>query len=145
VHYDTEDGPAGNRSGRAGDGEERPRALRRPAERTARRAADSAEEPSGPPITERISDWVTSLTGSRPEPQNGHTTEAEQAQPAAARSDRPRHGRTSEPAAAARTRRRTDSRATADRESASWMLRVAAIGLLALLMLALVVIVLTLL
>jgi ferric-dicitrate binding protein FerR (iron transport regulator) len=106
---------------------------------------DGDEEPAGAPITGRISEWVTSLTGSRPEPQNGHATEVEKAAPAAARADRARAPRTPEPAAAARTRRRADSRAAVERERPSWLLRAAAIGLLALLMLALVVIVLSLL
>jgi hypothetical protein len=48
--------------------------------------------------------------------------------------------RTSDAGAAARTRRRTDSRSGVEKESPSWVLRAAAVGLLALLMLALVVI-----
>jgi hypothetical protein len=116
---------------------------RRPAERTARRAADADEDAGAPPITERISEWVTSLTGSRSEPQNGHAAEPVKGPPTAARSDRPRVPRTSEAGTAARTRRRSDSRSAVERASPSWILRVAAVGLLALLMLALVVIVLS--
>ena len=63
----------------AGDTDAEPprRAARRPAERTARRPDDTAEssaaQPSGPPLGARITDWLASLTGSRTEPQNGHT------------------------------------------------------------------------
>jgi len=84
---------------------------------------------------------MTSVTGSlgqRAEPQNGrkdpprtNTRRATPARPAAQ--------------AAAATRRRTDRRSPADARKASWAMRVAAIGLLALLMIALIVIVLSLL
>ena len=142
----TEDTPAVSRFGRAGEGEQRPRAVRRPAERTARRAADSEPEPPGPPLGERISEWMSSLTGSRPEPQNGQPAEpVKDSPPTAARTDRPRVPRTSEAGTAARTRRRADRRTVVEKESPSWILRAAAVGLLALLMLALVVIVLSLL
>jgi hypothetical protein len=133
---ETDDPPAEGRFGR------------RPAERTARRAPDAdGEEPSAaPPLGERISDWVASLTGSRSEPQNGHAEAmAVKATPAAARIDRSRVPRTSEAGSAARTRRRSERRTPAERESPSWVLRAAAVGLLALLMVALVVIVLSLL
>jgi hypothetical protein len=89
-----------------------------------------------PPITERISGWVTSLTGSSDEPQNGHAAKSKEPPVAA----RPRTPRSTD---AARTRRRSDSRATAERDSPSWVLRAAAVMLLALLMLALVVIVMS--
>ena len=131
-----------------------PRGARRPAERTGRRAQ---AEPSGPPLGERISDWVTSLTGSRSEEaQNGRADEAKPAvPPTAARSgvsrpERTRPARRTEPraaqaAGAARSTRRTADRRRADQDHPSWILRGAAIGLLALLMVALLVIVFSLL
>jgi len=81
-----------------------------------------------------------SLTGSRSEPQNGHAAETvKDVPPTAARTDRPRVPRTSEAGTAARARRRSD-RTAVETASPSWILRAAAVGLLALLMLALVVI-----
>jgi cell division septation protein DedD len=104
------------------------------------------QEPSGPPLGERISDWVTSITGSRSEPQNGHAAPPKPADgpPTAARKDRPRTPRASAAAGAAGPRRRPDRRPTAASDQRSWVLRAAAVMLLGLLMLALVVIVLSL-
>jgi hypothetical protein len=120
-----------------------PRRTRRPAERTARRSGGTTEpaaaEPSGPPLGERLSDWVSSLTGSRPESQNGGVdAKPEKTRPPAGRTERARAAQAS--GAAARTRRRSASA----HDGPSWPLRVVAIGLLALLMVALVVIVLSL-
>ena len=135
---------AASRFGRAPEDEQRPRSARRPAERTARRA-DTEPDPPSAPLGERISEWMSSLTGSRSEPQNGHAAEPQavvDGPPTAARTDRPRVPRTTEAGTAARTRR-ADRRTTVEKESPSWILRAAAVGLLALLMLALVVIVLS--
>jgi predicted nucleic acid-binding Zn-ribbon protein len=124
-----------------------PRRTRRPAERTARRSGAtpeaSAAASSGPPLGERISDWVASLTGSRAEAQNGGA-ETEPAR----RTPRPTGQRTRAAQAggtAVRTRQRTDRRRRGADDGPSWPLRVAAVGLLALLMVALVVILLSLL
>ena len=150
---DTEEAPAGSRFGRAGDDDPNSpprRAARRPAERTARRTDTTTAEPTAPPLGERISEWVGALTGSRDEPQNGSTTEPRKpadAPPTAARSGAARTDRIRSAqgvSAAARTRRRSDQRSAANR-GPSWILRAAAVGLLALLMVALLVIVLSLL
>jgi hypothetical protein len=152
-YVETDETPAGSRFGRAGDDDPNSparRAARRPAQRTARRTDTTTAEPAGPPLGERISEWVGSLTGSRDEPQNGRAAEPEPADvpPTAARSGAARTDRirsAQEVSAAARTRRRSDSRAAADRDGPSWLLRGAAVGLLALLMVALLVIVFSLL
>ena len=152
-HVETDEAPAGSRFGRAGDDDPNSparRAARRPAQRTARRTDTTTAEPAGPPLGERISEWVGSLTGSRDEPQNGHAAEPKpddvpptSARSGAARAERIRSAQGV--SAAARTRRRSDSRAAADRGGPSWILRAAAVGLLALLMIALLVIVFSLL
>jgi hypothetical protein len=136
-------GPRTAAAGQAGA-----RAPRRPAERTARRTDTTTAEPATPPLGERISEWVTSLTGSRDEPQNGRTevptpADVPTSGRAAARSDRTRSAQGA--SAAARTRRRPDPRHAPGQTGASWILRGAAIGLLLLLMVALLVIVLSLL
>ena len=93
---------------------------------------------------------MTSLTGSRDEPQNGRTAEQPKptdVPPTAARSGaaRPERSRSAQDLSdAARTRRRTDSRHAAE-GGPSWILRGAAVLLLALLMIALLVIVFSLL
>ncbi len=131
--------PRRNDDTAAGDTELRPR-TRRPAERTARRSGETPEpsaEPGSSPLGERISDWVASLTGSREETQNGGADK----EPAGHRPERTRAAQAG--GAAVRTRRRSDRGLAGD--GPSWPLRVAAVGLLALLMVALVVIVLSLL
>jgi len=134
---------AGSRFGRAEvDDPNRPphHGARRPAQRTARHTDTTTAEPAESPPGGRISEWVSSLTGSRVGPQNGH---AEAPRSGAARADRLRSAQGA--GAASRTPRRSDPRAAAGRDGPSWILRVAAVGLLALLMIALLVIVFSLL
>jgi hypothetical protein len=134
-------GHPGDDDAAAEDAEPR-RRTRRPAERTARRSAETPEPSaaeSGPPLGERISDWMASLTGSRAESQNGGA----ETEPTAQRAERTRPAQAG--GAAVRTRRRTDRRVPGADDGPSWPLRVAAVGLLALLMVALFVIVLSLL
>jgi predicted nucleic acid-binding Zn-ribbon protein len=121
---------AKSRFGRSAEDQAAHRPARRPAERTARRPDDTPE----PAFGERISAWATSLTGARSGPQNGHTAKP----PATARTSR---ARTARPGDAASTRRRVPP----EKGQPSWVLRAAAIGLLALLMIALLVIVFSLL
>jgi hypothetical protein len=111
------------------DGEP-PRRLdrpRRPAERTAKRAPEP--EPSVG-LADKVSDWVGSITGARDEDQGSKNGERHAATPTAVA---PRT------AAVRRTALRTAPRRS--RESPSWLLRVAALLLLAFLLVTLVLIV----
>jgi hypothetical protein len=110
------------------DGEP-PRRLdrpRRPAERTAKRAPEP--EPAVG-LADKVSDWVGSITGARDEDQGSKNGERHTATPTAVA---PRT------AAARRTAVRSAPRRR--RESPSWGLRVAALGLLAFLLVTLIVI-----
>ena len=101
-----------------------PRRTRRPAERTAKKAPEPTAS-----LSDKVTDWVGAVIGTRDEDgegsKNGERPEKTEAavQPLPARRTR---------AVAARTPR------SRRRESPSWALRVAAIGLLALLMIALI-------
>jgi hypothetical protein len=111
------------------DGEP-PRRLdrpRRPAERTAKRAP--APEPSVG-LADKVSEWVGSITGARDEDQGSKNGERHAATPTAV---------ASRTAAARRTPLRAAPRR--NRESPSWLLRVAALLLLAFLLVTLVLIV----
>jgi hypothetical protein len=110
------------------DGEPPPRLdrPRRPAERTAKRAAEP--EPSVG-LADKVSEWVGSITGARDEDQGSKNGERHTATPTAVA---PRT------AAARRTAVRPAPRR--GRESPSWGLRVAALLLLAFLLVTLVVI-----
>ena len=98
---------------------------RRPAERTAKRAPEPEQAVS---LADKVSDWVGSITGGRDEDQGSKNGERHTTPTAVA----PRT------AAARRTAVRTAPRRR--RESPSWGLRVAALGLLAFLLLTLIVI-----
>ena len=99
---------------------------RRPAERTAKRAPEP--EPAVG-LADKVSDWVGSITGARDEDQGSKNGERHTATPTAVA---PRT------AAARRTAARTAP--PRRRESPSWGLRVAALGLLAFLLVTLIVI-----
>jgi hypothetical protein len=110
------------------DGEppRRPDRPRRPAERTAKRTPEPEPAVS---LADKVSDWVGSITGGRDEDQGSKNGERHSATPTAVA---PRT------AAARRTAVRTAPRRR--RETPSWGLRVAALGLLAFLLVTLVVI-----
>jgi hypothetical protein len=99
---------------------------RRPAERTAKRAPEPEPAVS---LADKVSGWVGSITGSHEEDQGSKNGERHAATPTAAA---PRT------APARRTAVRTAPRRR--RESPSWGLRVAALGLLAFLLVTLIVI-----
>ena len=105
-----------------------PRRTRRPAERTAKKAPEPTAS-----LADKVTDWVGAVIGSRDEEsggsKNGERPEKTEAAAAAVQPLPARRTRTVA-ARAPRSRRR---------ESPSWALRVAAIGLLALLMIALVI------
>jgi predicted nuclease with TOPRIM domain len=106
--------------------------TRRPAERTAKR---QPAEQAKPAIAEKVSDWVGAVIGAKEDEgsKNGETRPRTPAKPAAAASPaRSRRAAPAARAAAAKPRRREDP---------SWALRIIAIGLVALLLLALVLIV----
>ena len=136
--------PAASRFGRAADGRAAA-ALRPPARRAhgpahghragpAQRAARRAHL--------RVDELAHRLALGAAERPRGRGSGLVDGPPTAARTDRPRVPRTTEAGMAARTRR-ADRRTTVEKESPSWILRAAAVLLLALLMLALVVIVMS--